>query len=166
MVFHPTPEGRRSRHRPEAVAARCARHHGSRPAALNKLTELDPATIHTNESGGQGPCSPRRSLTPGYHNTAPPLLIRIILSPAMGSESPLFLLNCHEILCDGTEHGQLGASHSALPLALRSVIDTQNPAGKTRQKMNLLVTQWRLQILKEERIPSSDLVLLFPNCEF
>ena len=24
---------------------------GSRPAALNKLTELDPATIHTNESG-------------------------------------------------------------------------------------------------------------------
>ena len=53
----------------------------------------------------------------------------------MGSESPLFLLNCHEILCDGTEHGQLEASHSALPLALmRSVIDTQNPAGKNRQK--------------------------------
>ena len=52
----------------------------------------------------------------------------------MGSESPLFLLNCHEILCDGTEHGQLGASHLALPLALRFVIDIQNPAGKNHQK--------------------------------
>ena len=47
-------------------------------------------------------------------------------------------------------------------LALR-----QKPSrGENRPKKNLLVTQKRLQILKEERIPSSDLVLLFPNCEF
>ena len=39
-------------------------------------------------------------------------------------------------------------------------------AGENRPQKNLLVTQKRLQILKEERIPSSDLVLLFPNCEF
>ena len=81
MVFHPMPQGRHSRHRPEAVAARCTRPpRGSRPAALNKLTELE--------------------------------------------------------------------------------------QRKKAPKKNLLVTQWRLQILKEEIIPSSDLVLLFPNCEF
>ena len=61
-------------------------------------------------------------------------------------------------------HLPLGVAAGSL--ALRGVLPCdRNPAEGNRQKINLLVTQWSLQILKEERIPSSDLVLLFPNCE-